>query len=152
MTAWQAMNLDSVPKEVFSFIENMKCPICKGSVASTPPTCSFLGHNGEYSGFTSCATNPEEYWITLFWRDPKYISLEDETVVFWDEEREYSITNMYPANPGRVGTHVKISKLDESGSPTENITAFDLNGSPFDFERFDIDFYINLIKTYSIFR
>ncbi len=153
-----AQPLDILPKEVDSFIESRVCPLCQSELVSdTTKECYALslGNGKEYAAWTPCKQDPSHYSLNFGWQDPKHISLSDEEIVVYHDDKEYKITKIYDDMPPEtISFIVKIFQLDECGSivnPEVFITVY-LKAGSFDFENFNIEKAVSLIKTMVIFK
>lgn len=149
----------SVPNEVIALYGKARCPICKGSLSyDKMEYFKIIGPDGHgdpnpwYTAVSWCETDAEEYELKVDWQDPKSLSKSEESMTFYDEKKQYTIKASY-LDEEVIWTQLTIIPLDECGSPDEEGKKYDrlLDGKYFDFSKFDIDRYINRIKTIVVF-
>ncbi len=155
MSAWD--NLDILPKEVDSFLENHKCPICQSfMVTNTKDGCAAMKlRDKEFAVWTHCKNDTDHYTINIAWQDPKDIFISDEEITFYDDCREYKLMKIYDDMPvGSIHFCARISLLDECGSPIdpEKLITLEIKNNVFDFNNFNAEKFASLIKTLIVFK
>jgi hypothetical protein len=152
MTSWKSLEI--VPREVISYINNLKCPVCKGKIANDgDDKCSSMDTGQDYVVWTYCAKDIDHYGVNLAWNDPKIIYLTDEDITFHYKNKEFRIHKGYEDSETKA--HVLIYGLDELGHINEDdAISFDITfvEERFDFKKFNAAKFGALIKTLLIFR
>ncbi len=151
MSNWKP--LEVTPREVISYIDLLRCPMCKSKIANEgDPSFSTMDTQQEYVAWSSCIVEDCNYNIALSWNDPKLnLFVTDEDIEFEYQDKQYKIFKFYDGS--NVYTEVKIYGLDELGHhDDEDPKCLSFNQSYFDFKKFNREKFEELIKTLLVFR